>query len=693
MGKILVIAEKPSAGKDIARILGVTKPYSGYMENEEYIVTWAVGHLVTLKDPEDQDRRYSKWSVEDLPLPPADGLKVIESAKQQFQTIKKLIQRNDIKYLINAGDAGREGLLIQTWIYRMAGNRHPVKILWASSLTDEAIRSAMSHLHDSDEEEFANLLREAETRAEADKIYGYNYTRMLTCLYGSPGAVLSYGRCQTPLLHLICKRDRENAEFTPEPYWTITAAFAEGFTAAEADTEGKAIRHMNRKEAEDSCRSCGRTGTITDCRSEIKKIKAPALFNLAEIQNTMGKKYGLKPDETLAIAQRLYETHKIISYPRTDSRYLSTDLYGEIAEHVKPCSFGKFRKYIERIDFPSFRMDKTYFNDKKVSDHHALIPTINWNTEKIYETLSENEKNFFDEIAASLIAIFFAEYQYESTIIKASVSGREFCCSGSTLVAPGFKEVYQLLKTQEKMADSEQNLPKLEEGQEVSISSLELKEGRTKPPAKYHPGNIVKLMGKYRIGTPATSANIIQTLEKRGFIVLDSKKKYTSTDLGRKFLEIVPAELQSEYLTIQFEEKLQKVNSGELSKEAFLADIYQQIQENIENIRNRAPRKKLGGAESIGNCPKCGKPVMEGKKSWYCPGYSLPSPCNFTIWKETAGKKIPAEEAKKLLANGKTNLIKGFHSSKGNTFDAYLILKEDKTVGFSFPEKRKAGRN
>lgn len=499
--------------------------------------------------------------------------------------------------------------------------------------------------------------------------------------------------CQTPLLHLICKRDRENAEFAPEPYWTITAAFAEGFTAAEADTEGKAIRHMNRKEAEDSCRSCGRTGTITDCRSEIKKIKAPALFNLAEIQNTMGKKYGLKPDETLAIAQRLYETHKIISYPRTDSRYLSTDLYGEIAEHVKPCSFGKFRKYIERIDFPSFRMDKTYFNDKKVSDHHALIPTINWNTEKIYETLSENEKNFFDEIAASLIAIFFAEYQYESTTIKASVSGREFCCSGSTLVAPGFKEVYQLLKTQEKMADSEQNLPKLEEGQEVSISSLELKEGRTKPPAKYHPGNIVKLMGKYRIGTPATSANIIQTLEKRGFIVLDSKKKYTSTDLGRKFLEIVPAELQSEYLTIQFEEKLQKVNSGELSKEAFLADIYQQIQENIENIRNRAPGKKLGGAESIGNCPKCGKPVMEGKKSWYCPGYSLPSPCNFTIWKETAGKKIPAEEAKKLLANGKTNLIKGFHSSKGNTFDAYLILKEDKTVDFSFPEKRKAGRN
>lgn len=693
MSKILVVAEKPSAGKDIARILGVTKSYSGYMENEEYIITWAVGHLVTLKDPEDQDPRYSKWSAEDLPLPPADGLKVIKSAKPQFQTIKKLIQREDIEYLINAGDAGREGLLIQTWIYRMAGNRHPVKVLWASSLTDEAIRFSMDHLHDSDEDAFVNLLREAETRAEADKIYGYNYTRLLTCLYGSPGAVLSYGRCQTPLLHLICKRDRENEEFVAKPYWTIKAMFAEGFTAAETDSEGKAIRYMDKKDAEDSCRSCGRKlGTITDCRSEVKHIKAPALFNLAEIQNVMGKKYGLKPDETLAVAQRLYETHKIMSYPRTDSRYLSTDLYGEIAEHVKSCSFGKFRKYIEKIDFSSFQMDKSYFNDSKVSDHHALIPTINWNTEKIYETLSEDERNFFDEITASLIAIFYEEYTYESTTIEASVSGREFRCSGSTPIGQGFKEVYQILNIQEKTAANEQNLPKLKEGDTVSINNLKIAEGRTKPPAKYHPGNIIKLMEKYRIGTSATSANIIQTLEKRGFIVLDSKKKYTSTDLGRKFLEIVPDELQSEDLTIRFEEKLQKVNSGELSKEAFLSDIYRQIEENIVNIRKRTPEKRIGGTESIGNCPKCGKPIMEGKKSWYCPGYSLPVPCNFTIWKETAGKKIPAEEAKKLLANGKTKLIKGFRSLKGNSFDAYLVLKEDKTIGFSFPEKRKAGK-
>lgn len=692
MKKILIVAEKPSAGKDIARILGVTKPYKGYMENEEYIVTWAIGHLVTLKDPEDQDKRYSKWNVEDLPLPPANGLKVIESAKMQFQTVKKLIQRDDIKYLINAGDAGREGLLIQTWIYRMAENRHPVKVLWASSLTDEAIRFSMSHLHDSSEREFVNLLKEAETRAEADKIYGYNYTRLLTCLYGSPGAVLSYGRCQTPLLHLICKRDRENEEFVPKPYWTVTAMFAEGFTALETDEEGNSIHYMDKKEAEDACQNCGRIGTVMECRREVKHLKAPALFNLAEIQNTMGKKYGLKPDDTLAIAQRLYETHKILSYPRTDSRYLSTDLFGEITEHVKSCNFGKFRQYIEKIDFPSFQMDKSYFNNNKVSDHHALIPTINRNIEKIYETLSEHEKNFFDEIATSLISIFFAEYKYESVTIKANVSGREFHCSGTTLINLGFKEVYKVLKAQEKAAIGEQNLPKIEEGETVSISNLQIKGDKTKPPAKYHPGNIVKLMGKYKIGTSATSANIIQTLEKRGFIALDSKRRYTSTDLGRQFLEIVPNELQSEYLTIQFEENLQKVNSGELTKEDFLAGICQQIRENVENIRKKAPEKKLGRGEGIGNCPKCGKPIMEGKKSWYCPGYTQPIPCNFSIWKEIAGKKIPANEAKKLLTNGKTKLIKGFHSSKGATFDAYLILKEDKTTCFSFPEKKKPAK-
>lgn len=690
--KALIIAEKPSAGKDIARVLGVTKSFKGYMENDEYVVTWAIGHLVTLRDPEDQDSKYSKWNVDDLPLPPSDGLKVIESAKSQFRIVKKLIERNDISFLINAGDAGREGLLIQTWIYRMAGNKHPVKLLWASSLTDEAIKTAMNHLHDNDEAEFVNLLREAETRAEADKVYGYNYTRLLTCLYGSPGTVLSYGRCQTPLLNLICKRDMEIDKFVSQPYWNLSADFGE-FAAVEteADDNGKITvkKYMNKEEAEKAYQSCGSQGVVKECRREDKVSKAPALFNLAEIQNTMGKKYGLKPDETLAIAQKLYETYKIMSYPRTDSRYLSTDIYNEIADHIKSCNFGKFKPYIDKIDFSAFQMDKAYFNNNKVSDHHALIPTINQNMESIYDSLSEMEKKFFDEIVVSLIAIFYPVYQYESTEIKLDVSGRVFQCSGTVIKDLGFKTVYQALGTEEK-TDGEQFLPQLEKGAVIAIKGMEMKESKTKPPARYNPGNIVKLMNKYKIGTSATSANIIQTLEKRRFIKLDAKKKYVSTELGREFLNIVPDVLKSKNLTIEFEEKLQRVNSGEITKEMFIQDINDQIRQNIEAIKKEAPDKKLGGAESIGHCPVCGKKMREGKKNWYCEGYSADPKCNFIIWKEIAGKRLSADEAAKLLTAKKTGIIKGFKSSKGNTFDAHLVLK-DNTIGFEFPAKKKRG--
>ncbi|MCM1125013.1 MAG: DNA topoisomerase [Lachnospiraceae bacterium] len=690
MSKILIVAEKPSAGKDIARVLGVTNAQNGYMENDEYIVTWALGHLIELKDPEEADPKYKKWNVDDLPLPYDNGLKVKSGTASQFKIIKRLIQRNDISYLINAGDAGREGLLIQSWIYRMCDNTHPVKILWASSLTDDAIKTAMNHLHDEKEAEFVNLLREAETRATADQIYGYNYTRAITCLYSDSG-VLSYGRCQTPLLNLIYQRDMEIEHFKSVPYWTLEAEFNNSFRANEIDDGGKgdARRYLDKETAENAYQTCSRQGKVKVCKKEQKQQKAPALFNLAEIQGTMGKKYGLKPDETLEIAQKLYETHKILSYPRTDSRYLSTDLYGEIAEHVKSCSFGKFQKFIERIDFSAYQMDKTYFNNNKVSDHHALIPTINSQTEEIYHKLSEQEKHFFDEIAASLIAIFYPPYQYESTEILIEASDKTFQADGSIIQNPGYKEVMELLGTEDKKkSDAEQPLPDLAEGQILDVTSLELKEGKTKPPAKYNPGNIVKLMNKYKIGTSATSANIIQTLEKRKFIVLDNKKKYTTTELGRSFIMLVPEVLKSKNLTIEFEEKLSQVNSGAVTKEQFFQDITEQIRENINLLKKDSPEKKLNRRESIGVCPICGKEIYESGKSWYCSGYAEEPKCNFTIWKKICCKSIAASAAKTLLASGRTELIKGFKSSQGREFSAYLVLKEDYTVGFEFPPRK-----
>ncbi len=688
MSKILVVAEKPSAGKDIARVLGVSGAKNGYMENDDYIVTWARGHLVGLKDPDEADSKYQKWNVEDLPLPYDNGLKVLASARDQFKIIKELIQRDDVSCLINAGDAGREGLLIQSWIYRMCGNRHPVKILWASSLTDDAIKSAMGRLHDENEPEFINLLREAETRAVADQVYGYNYTRALTCLYSSPGTVLSYGRCQTPLLNLIYKRDLEIENFKSAPFWTMNAEFDGTFIASEIDDNGGNRKYMDKSEADAAYQGCGRTGQVRVCRKEQKAQKAPALFNLAEIQGTMGKKYGLKPDETLEIAQKLYETHKIMSYPRTDSRYLSTDLYNEIAEHVKSCSFGKFKKYIDSIDFSSFPMDKAYFNNNKVSDHHALIPTINKNMEEIYQKLSDMERNFFDEIVSSLIAIFYPPYQYESKEILIEIADRVFKADGITVNSLGYKEVQAVLGASEKDPEEQQPLPDLAEGQQLAVTNLILKEGKTKPPSRYNPGNIVKLMNKYKIGTSATSANIIQTLEKRKFIVLDDKKKYKSTELGRNFIKRVPEILKSKDLTIEFESKLSRVNSGELSKEQFLQDIAEQVKVNINKFKQDAPEQKIVKSESIGTCPVCGKEIRESSKSWYCSGYAEEPKCSFTIWKKIANKVLSASDAETLIKNGRTALIKGFKSSQGRKFDAYLILKDDHTVGFEFPARK-----
>ena len=670
MSKILIVAEKPAAGKDIARILGVTESSNGYMENEKYIVTWAIGHLVGLKDPDEIDERFKTWNVEELPLPYDNGLKVLPGTKGQYKIVKSLIQREDISYLINAGDAGREGLLIQSWLYRMCGNKHPVKILWASSLTDEAIKTAMGRLHDEKEEEFVNLLREAETRTVADQIYGYNYTRALTCLYGASGTVLSYGRCQTPLLNLIYKRDMEIEKFKPQPYWTLTASFG-SFTACEIDDNGENLKYMEKAAADAAFHSCSKSGQVKVCKKEQKSQKAPALFNLAEIQNTMGKKYGLKPDETLEIAQKLYETYKIMSYPRTDSRYLSTDLYSEIEQHVKSCHFGKFESYIEKIDFSSFTMDKSYFNS---------------NIADVYDKLSDMEKNFFDEIVCSLIAIFYPPYRYESTDIIIEVSERTFQAHGNVVKEAGYKTAMNILKTKEK--DDQQPLPDLTEGEILEVTNLELREGKTKPKARYNPGNIVKLMNKYKIGTSATSANIIKTLEKRNFIELDEKKKYKTTVLGREFISIVPDVLKSKHLTMEFEDALAKVNSGELSKEQFIDKIIIQIKGNIDKFKENAPEKKMGAQKSIGVCPVCGKEMRESRKSWYCSGYADETKCSFSIWKKICGKNIPEASIKTLLAYGKSDLLKGFKSSQGNSFSAYLVLKKDHSIGFEFPNRK-----
>lgn len=690
MSKILVIAEKPSAGKDIARILGVTENKGGYMENDDYIITWAIGHLISLKDPEDIDEKYKKWELDNIPLPINSGLKVKEKTKEQFYIIKKLIARNDIEYLINAGDAGREGLLIQSWIYRAAGNKHPVKLLWASSLTAEAIKTAMSKLHDESEKEFVNLLREAETRAISDQILGYNYTRLLTCLYGSGRTVLSYGRCQTPLLNLIAKRDLEYENFKSEPYWTFSVGFEDGFTGIEIDDDGKTPKYMSKSEADKvlAAYKDKEYASVLSCNCSDKSSKAPELFNLAELQGVMGRKYGYTPNKTLQIAQDLYEKHKIMSYPRTDSRFLSTDLYGEIKQHLMCCSFGKFKPYIDEIDFAGFQMNKIYFNDNKVSDHHALIPTINSDIASIYERMTDDEKNCFDEIVVSLIAIFYPDYQYKTTELILELGDKRLKATGMTIINSGYKAIYQLLKSNTSENQSCNELPNYSEGMRLKIDNISMNEDKTKPPAKYNPGNIIKLMGKYKIGTSATSAGIVQSLIDRKFVKLE-KNRYVSTELGRNFLKFVPAVLKSPNMTIEFEERLQKVNSGEISQDEFINGLLNDIADNKKYfIEHYSPNQKLDAGQSIGKCPICSGNMREGKKSWYCENYSTQAGCKFTIWKEISGKKLSDADARKILQDGKSGLIKGFVTkNSGKKFSAYLVLDENKELTFKFPKQ------
>ncbi len=384
MSKILVIAEKPSAGADIAKVLGCTDKKQGYIEGDKYIVTWAIGHLVGLKYPEEHNENLKKWSLDPLPFnfPIKESLKILPDTSKQFTVIKNLIQRNDVSELVNAGDAGREGYLIQEWIYRLAGNKKPKKVLWASSLTDEAIKKAFENLKEP--VEFNSLLDEAEARAIGDFNFGINYSRALTLTLGDGNVMLKYGRCQTPLLNLIVQRDLEIENFISKPYKNIEILLKDTAKATLVDDGLARLDFFDNSEAMkvvDELSTGERKVEVVDYKANEKESTAPMLLNLAALQKQAANMYQYSPDKTLSIAQTLYEKYKVLSYPRTDSRALSNDIYNEIKEHINSCKFGVFEKLVSAIDLTSIKADKKYFNDLKVTDHNDLITKINSNME------------------------------------------------------------------------------------------------------------------------------------------------------------------------------------------------------------------------------------------------------------------------------------------------------------------------
>lgn len=674
MGKILIVAEKPAAGQDIARVVGADKKHNGYMEGSKYIVTWAVGHLIGLKYPQEHDEKYKKWELGHLPISfeLSESLKVLPATSHQFKVIKELIHRPDVEMLINAGDAGREGYLIQEWIYRMAGCRLPKKVLWASSLTKAGIQTAMDNLKENELSEFQGILREAEARTEGDYILGFNYSPLLT-LTRAYKQTLSYGRCQTPLLQLVYLRDKEIREFKVEPYWNIEAIYAKGFKGILVGEDGKSLKFFQKAEAEETLRASSGTGKVVLYEKQGKKEKAPLLYNLAKLQQDMGRRYSFSPDKTLEIAQALYEKYKILSYPRTDSQYLSMDVYDEIGEHLKSCRFGGFKEAIDKIDFTALQADKSYFNDLKVTDHHALIPTINEDMDRAYGSLTTEEKKVFDAVVLSLIAIFYPVYEYDATTLIVEIGGNHFKSTGTTIRNLVYKALF---KNTAEEKEPLQILPELSQGDSLVVDSVAMLDKKTVPPKKYNDETIVKVMEKYGIGTSATRAEIIKKLQnpKRQFIIRE-KGKYSVTELGEEYIRIVPRELKAPELTQGFEADLQKVNEGALTKDAFLEKLLEDIRENIgkftadpvpdEKRIGYAAAKKREANENLGKCPKCGAEVKAGLYGAYCSGK-----CGMMLGK-VRGKNLTDEQVKDLL-NRKKIYVTELKKKEGGTYSAYF---------------------
>ena len=700
--KYLGIAEKPNQGKDYARILGCTKVHTGYIEGDRYIVTWAVGHLIGLKEPQEHDEKYRKWRLEDLPLvfPVQESLKVLPGAEKQFAVIKQLIHRSDVEMLINGGDAGREGELIQRWIYRMAGNRKPVMRLWVDDLTDKSIRQGFRRL--ADDRKYDRLFEEGEARAELDQILGYNYSRALS-LTKAENITISYGRCQTPVLNKVVELDLEIESFVPKFYWILQGSF--GFpkgqvTAVLLDEEDKQRVFENLEAAKQTAGQIGKQAQVQKITRTPKAVKPPYLYSITELQKDMAKRYGFSADKTLELAQTLYDRHKILSYPRTDSRFLSTNIKEEILDHLEAVHFGAFSSFIERIPGRGYTGEKQiperYFNDAKVTDHHAIIPTNRTDIEKIYQTLTEDEKKVFDAVADSLIAIFYPDYEYETREILIGAGAYRFGAKGKKIKNTGWKDV---IRTKGETDMEEPDLPDVSEGMDGQVEQTEVLDKKTQPKKRYTVEGILAMMEINHIGTGATRAEILKKLltKKKGnpeAYLKQQKNVLISTGLARSFIRYIPEELRDIEMVSRIDKSLKQIEEGRLTKAEVLNQAVEELQHNLTRLKTESGEKIRGKApfqKEKTTCPLCGREVTmnKGRTFYLCKGYfDKEKPCYLNVPTEVAGKKLTDKQIKALLTHKKTDLIQGFRSRKGDTFSAYLVLDAQGKTTYQYPRKR-----
>ena len=632
--KSLVIAEKPSVARDIARVLGANQKNGGILEGKNYVVTWALGHLVTLADPEEYDRKYEKWEMATLPMLPKEmKLVVIRQTGRQFSVVKTQLFRKDIGEIIIATDAGREGELVARWILEKAGCHKPIKRLWISSVTDKAIKEGFANLKDG--HDYDNLYRAAVARAEADWLVGMNGTRALTCKYN---AQLSCGRVQTPTLAMIAKREEEIRKFVPKEYYGISLE-TQDVKWTWRDEKTKSFRTFSRERAEQiKGRLENAALEITSVEKKAKKTMAPGLYDLTTLQREANLKYGFSAKETLNIMQRLYENHKVLTYPRTDSRYIGKDIVPTIKERLKACGIGPYRKLAGALMNKPVQVNGSFVDDKKVSDHHAIIPTEQFVQ---LDHMTNEERKIYDMVVRRFLAVLYPASQYEQVTMEAKAAGETFAASGKVIKSLGWREVYEGRADDdlEDEADDEkklkdQRLPEMKTGTRLKILKTSLNTGKTKPPARFTEATLlaamenpvkfmetrdkeaVKTLGETGgLGTVATRADIIEKLF-HSFMMEKKGNEIHITSKAKQLLELVPEDLKKPELTADWEMKLSQIAKGRIRQGDFLHQIRDYTCEIVDEIKTGEGTFRH---DNLTNkvCPQCGKKLLavNGKNS------------------------------------------------------------------------------
>lgn len=618
--KSLVLAEKPSVGRELGRVLKCNKKGNGFLEGDKYIVTWALGHLVTLDAPEGYNPEWKKWTMETLPmLPKHMKLSVIKGSGKQFKIVKEQMYRKDVNEIIIATDAGREGELVARWIIDKAHVKKPIKRLWISSQTDKAIRDGFNNLKDG--RAYDNLYHAAECRAEADWIVGLNVTRALTCKHN---AQLSAGRVQSPTLAMIVQREEDIKNFKPKEYYTVDIKTDKcNFTWVNKDNNS---RIFNREFSEKLVSKLkGKDGEIINVTESNKKKYSPALYDLTELQRDCNKMFGYSAKQTLNIMQRLYENHKLLTYPRTDSRYLTKDIVGTIKDRLKAIAIGEYRSLATELLNKDIKGNKSFVDDSKVSDHHAIIPTEERGN---LANLSLEERKVYDLVVKRFLSVMLPPFEYIQTTLEGKVNGERFIAKGKVVKAKGWKKVLDR-EDDEESDIKEQELPKLNKGDKFTVKEVIEKKGETKPPARFNEGTLLSAMEnphKYinvdkesaktlgetgGLGTVATRADIIDKLFN-SFVIEKKGKDIIPTSKGKQLIDLVPKELKSPLLTAKWEGELDKISKGKEDPRKFTKEMRNYATALVEAVKQENAKfhhDNLTGKK----CPVCGKYMLEVK--------------------------------------------------------------------------------